>query len=269
MCCASGEASGVRVDQSSGRNWPIPLVRIRLGWSHDHDAADTRHQIPTRLDVDAAAPTFSKAMSHLDTSATRELDRVGFPAGLRELVRLRASQINGCAYCVDMHAPTRPPPASPRSGSTPSRSGTSRRSSPSASGPPCGSPRWSRRVADTRVPPEEYDAVAAHWSPDEVGALLALIVTINAWNAICGRHPRLGAGPGRLSRVATAALRCPRGSPRHLGGSRRPRRPDLPRVRDAVLDGRLAAGDRVPASRDLAAAARGRARHRHRRPTTG
>ena len=40
------------------------------------------------------------------------------------------------------------------------------------------------RVADTRVPAEEYDAVAAHWSPDEVGALLALIVAINAWNAI-------------------------------------------------------------------------------------
>ena len=32
---------------------------------------DTRHQIPTRLDVDAAVPSFSKAMSHLDTTATR------------------------------------------------------------------------------------------------------------------------------------------------------------------------------------------------------
>ena len=39
-------------------------------------------------------------------------------------------------------------------------------------------------VAQTRVPAEEYDAVAAYWSPDEVGALLALIVAINAWNAI-------------------------------------------------------------------------------------
>src|SRR3954447_22879976 len=64
----------------------------------------SRHEIPTRLDLDAAAPSFSKAMSHLDTTATRELDRVGFPRGLRELVRLRASQINGCAYCVDTHA---------------------------------------------------------------------------------------------------------------------------------------------------------------------
>ena len=39
-------------------------------------------------------------------------------------------------------------------------------------------------VAATRVPAEEYEAVAAYWSPDEVGALLALVVAINAWNAI-------------------------------------------------------------------------------------
>src|SRR4029078_9207888 len=58
----------------------------------------------TRLNADSAVPAFSKAMAHLDTSATRELDRVGIPAGLRDLLRLRASQLNGCAYCVDMHS---------------------------------------------------------------------------------------------------------------------------------------------------------------------
>ena len=42
-------------------------------------------------------------MCHLDHAATKELDRVDFDAGLRELVRVRASQLNGCAYCVDMH----------------------------------------------------------------------------------------------------------------------------------------------------------------------
>jgi alkylhydroperoxidase family enzyme len=40
------------------------------------------------------------------------------------------------------------------------------------------------RVADTHVPAADYDAVAAHWSDEEVGALLALIVTINAWNEL-------------------------------------------------------------------------------------
>jgi hypothetical protein len=51
-------------------------------------------------------------------------------------------------------------------------------------------------VATGRVPQGEYDAVAAHWSPDEVGALLALIVAINAWNAISvatrAWEPKLG-----------------------------------------------------------------------------
>jgi alkylhydroperoxidase family enzyme len=42
-------------------------------------------------------------MGHLDHSATKELDRVGFDPRLRELVRVRASQLNGCAYCIDMH----------------------------------------------------------------------------------------------------------------------------------------------------------------------
>lgn len=34
------------------------------------------------------------------------------------------------------------------------------------------------------MPDEDYAAVAEHFSPDEVGALLGLIITINAWNAL-------------------------------------------------------------------------------------
>ena len=44
---------------------------------------DSLHPVPTRLDVDAAVPAFSKAMAHLDTTATRELDRVGIPRAPR------------------------------------------------------------------------------------------------------------------------------------------------------------------------------------------
>ena len=42
-------------------------------------------------------------MAHLDRAATKELDPAGIDPLLRELVRVRASQLNGCAYCVDMH----------------------------------------------------------------------------------------------------------------------------------------------------------------------
>src|ERR1700749_878606 len=60
-------------------------------------------QIPVRLAFDAHAAGFARAMAHLDRAATKELDATGIDPLLRELVRVRASQLNGCAYCVDMH----------------------------------------------------------------------------------------------------------------------------------------------------------------------
>src|ERR687888_2357572 len=64
---------------------------------------DTFTEVPVRLDFERHAASFYKAMVHLDNAATKELDRVGFDRRLRELVRIRASQLNGCAYCIDMH----------------------------------------------------------------------------------------------------------------------------------------------------------------------
>src|SRR5437764_11134841 len=63
----------------------------------------TTVQVPVRLDFDAHAPAFAKALAHLDNAATKQLDQVNFDHRLRELVRIRASQLNGCAYCIDMH----------------------------------------------------------------------------------------------------------------------------------------------------------------------
>src|SRR6266566_2218290 len=60
-------------------------------------------QIPVRLDFDSLAAGYSRAMGHLDHAATKELDKAGLDPRLRELVRIRASQLNGCAYCIDMH----------------------------------------------------------------------------------------------------------------------------------------------------------------------
>jgi AhpD family alkylhydroperoxidase len=146
--------------------------------------SDTRHQIPARLDVDAAVPAFSRAMGRLDGSAIQELDRVGFPLGLRDLVRLRASQINGCAYCVDTHSAD-----AVAAGESAQRVNAVAvwNESPFFTERERAALRFTEvltRVADTRVPADEYDAVAGHWSPDEVGALVALIVAINAWNTI-------------------------------------------------------------------------------------
>jgi AhpD family alkylhydroperoxidase len=54
---------------------------------------------PVRLAVDTLAPHISKAMDALDGAARR----TQLEPPLLELVRARASQLNGCAYCVDTH----------------------------------------------------------------------------------------------------------------------------------------------------------------------
>ena len=60
-------------------------------------------QVTVRLDFEHHAAGFYRAVVHLDQAATKELDKVDFDPRLRELVRIRASQLNGCAYCIDMH----------------------------------------------------------------------------------------------------------------------------------------------------------------------
>ncbi len=52
-----------------------------------------------RLAVDTLAPHMMKAMNALDAASRK----TSLEAPLLELVRTRASQLNGCAYCVDMH----------------------------------------------------------------------------------------------------------------------------------------------------------------------
>jgi AhpD family alkylhydroperoxidase len=141
-------------------------------------------QIPIRLDFDTVTAGFARAMAHLDQAATKELDQAEIDPRLRELIRIRASQLNGCAYCIDMHTKD-----ARAIGETEQRI--------------YALPAWAETpfftareraalafteaitlVADTHVPDEAYQAVAAEFSPQEVGALVSLVVTINAWNAI-------------------------------------------------------------------------------------
>jgi AhpD family alkylhydroperoxidase len=137
-----------------------------------------------RLDFDTRAAAFAKAMGHLDHTATKELDRVDFDPKLRELVRLRASQLNGCAYCIDMHSKD-----ARAIGETEQRLyGLSAwRETPYFSARERAALAFTESVtlvAQSHVPAEDYDAVAAEFTPDEIAALLSLIVTINAWNAL-------------------------------------------------------------------------------------
>ncbi|MBV9857501.1 MAG: carboxymuconolactone decarboxylase family protein [Streptosporangiaceae bacterium] len=140
--------------------------------------------VPVRLDFDAAAPGFSRAMAHLDRAATKELDNAGIDPRLRELIRVRASQLNGCAYCIDMHTKD-----ARAIGETEQRiyALPAWRETPFFTARERAALAFTEAVtlvADTHVPASAYEEVAAHFTEGEVGALVSLIVTINAWNAI-------------------------------------------------------------------------------------
>ena len=83
-----------------------------------------------RIDAMKVGPGAYKAMAGLQTY----VDQSGLERSLLELVKIRTSQINGCAYCLVMHTnEAAQASARPRSGCTCSTPGARRRCSPSAS----------------------------------------------------------------------------------------------------------------------------------------
>ena len=145
---------------------------------------DSTVSIPVRLGFDAHAAGFYRAMTQLDRAATKELDAVDFDPKLRELVRIRASQINGCAYCIDMHTKD-----ARAIGESEQRlyALTAWRDTPFFTERERAALAFCEAVtlvAADHVPDAAYDAVAAVFSEPEIAALLSLIVAINAWNAL-------------------------------------------------------------------------------------
>ena len=137
-----------------------------------------------RLEFGRRAPGFLRAMTQLDRAATKELDLAGIDPRIRELVRIRASQLNGCAYCIDMHTKD-----ARAIGETEQRiyALSAWRETPFFTDRERAALAFTETVtmlADTHVPDEAYAAVAAEYSEQEVAALISLIVMINAWNAV-------------------------------------------------------------------------------------
>jgi AhpD family alkylhydroperoxidase len=140
--------------------------------------------IPVRLDFETLVPSVSRAVNQLDNAVTQQLDAAEIDHRLRELVRIRASQINGCAYCVDMHTKDARAVgeteqriyALPVWRETPFFSARERAA--------LGFTESVTRLAETRVPAADFDDLATEFASEEIAALLGLILVINAWNAI-------------------------------------------------------------------------------------
>jgi AhpD family alkylhydroperoxidase len=134
----------------------------------------------TRLDFYKANPEGTKAMIALEERASKG----SIEKPLAELVRLRASQINGCAFCVDMHTTD-----ARKGGETDRRLATVSvwRETPFFTERERAALEWTESVtllAQTHVPDEAWERVKPHFSDQEIADLTLLIIAINGWNRI-------------------------------------------------------------------------------------
>lgn len=133
-----------------------------------------------RLDAWKAAPDMMQAMLEFE----HRVRAGGLEHSLIELVKIRASQINGCAFCLHMH--TRDARAA---GEREERIYLldAWRESPLYTPRERAALAWTEsltRVADTRAPDDDYAAIETELSPHEQVALTLLVGAINVWNRI-------------------------------------------------------------------------------------
>ncbi|MEO7128627.1 MAG: carboxymuconolactone decarboxylase family protein [Rhodoferax sp.] len=131
-----------------------------------------------RLNFYKAGPEAMKALGTLE----QRISKSGLEKPLVELVRLRASQINGCAYCVDMHSTD-----ALKGGEDARRLATLSvwQETPFFSDRERAALAWTEavtRVADTHVPDAVWEGLRPHFTPEELVDLTLLISTINTWN---------------------------------------------------------------------------------------
>jgi AhpD family alkylhydroperoxidase len=128
----------------------------------------------------AAAPALLKAWLDFSTLVAQS----GLEESLLELVKLRASQINACANCLNMHSYE-----ARRAGETEQRIALL----PAWEEAPCYTPReraalaWVDHltlIADKRAPKPVYEALAAQFSKEEQVQLTLAITVINGWNRL-------------------------------------------------------------------------------------
>ena len=139
-------------------------------------ATDTK---TPRLQIYREQAAASRALNALDSAVAE----TGLEPSLRELVKLRASQINGCGYCIDMHWKD-----ARAAGESEQRlyGLTAWREAPYYT------PRERAAIALTEavtliadgVPEDVYAEAERHFEPSELAALIWSIAVINTWNRL-------------------------------------------------------------------------------------
>jgi len=133
-----------------------------------------------RLNYAKIAPDALKAMLELE----KYVHGSGLERSLYELVKTRASQINGCAYCLDMHTKD-----ARKAGETEQRLHvlSAWRETPFFTERERAALEWTEAltlISDNDVPDSLYDSVREYFNEKEMVALTTAIVAINGWNRL-------------------------------------------------------------------------------------
>jgi AhpD family alkylhydroperoxidase len=144
----------------------------------------------TRIDYSKASPAALRAMFGLE----RYVRGCGLEAPLLELVKMRASQINGCAFCLDMHSKD-----ARAAGETEQRLYllSAWREAPCYTARERAALAWTEAltlVAEGQVPDEVYAQAREHFGEKELVDLSLAVVAINGWNRLAiGFRSEVGA----------------------------------------------------------------------------
>jgi len=152
---------------------------------------------PARIDYFSAAPAAVERMLAIEAY----LRECGLEHGLLHLVKIRASQLNGCAYCLDMHAKDLRD-----AGESEQRLYLldAWREAPVYTDRERAALAWTEAVTligEQHVPRPVYDAARRTFSERELVDLTMALVAINGWNRLCiaFRTPAGGYRPHRPS----------------------------------------------------------------------
>jgi AhpD family alkylhydroperoxidase len=152
-----------------------------------------------RIDIKSVNPGIMHSMLGLE----RQVHQAGFDEKLVDLVRMRASQINGCAYCLDMHSKD-----ARANGETEQRlyGLNAWRDAPYYTDRERAALEWTEAVtlvAEKGVPDDLFERVRAQFSEDEIAHLTLAVVAINGWNRlnIAARTVAGGYVAGSLAKV--------------------------------------------------------------------
>jgi len=138
--------------------------------------------MPRRLALDELVPHVSKRMDAVDTAA----EKISLDPGLCELVRTRASQVNGCAFCTDAHS------AEATGNGVETRKLLALpvwRESPFFSARERAALELTEAItlmSEGRVTDELWAGVAEQFTEVEMAELVWTIAIINTWNRIAG-----------------------------------------------------------------------------------